>query len=163
VTAVAYPDDLLVEGERVVVHTRPHWKMLAGPVLALLCVLGVASYIGAGISDLSWAGWGWAVLGAAAGVLVVWLTVVPVVRWRTTHFVVTTRRVLVREGVISRHGIDLPMSRINSVRFSNSAVERLLGCGTLSIETASDEPLEFEDVPHVQRVHALLYTEASDR
>ncbi len=142
-------------------HARPHWKILVAPVLAFLATVGLDSYLAGLISDRSWAGWGWfalAVLGVAA---VGWLTVVPVARWRTTHFVVTTRRVLVREGVISRHGIDLPMSRINSVRFSHTLIERVLGCGTLTIESASDEPLEFEDVPHIERVHGLLYTEVA--
>ena len=81
---------------------------------------------------------------------------------RQTHFVVTTRRVLVREGVLSRQGIDIPMSRINSVQFRHTVLERVLGCGTLVIESASDEPLEFDDVPSVERVHALLYQEVAD-
>jgi len=157
---VAYPDDLLVEGEQVVLHTRPHWQVLIGPVLAFLLTVGLGTYVAGAISELSWAASGWLVLAVLGVAVVVWVAVVPVARWRTTHFVVTNRRVLVREGIISRHGIDLPMSRINSVRFRHGMVERLLGCGTLVIESASDEPLEFEDVPDVQRVHSLLYTEA---
>lgn len=159
---MGYPDDLLVEGEHVVVHTRPHWKVLVGPVLALLLVGGATGVVAALISGLSWAGWGWLALGLVGGALVGWLTVVPFARWRTTHFVVTSRRVLVREGVLSQHGVDLPMSRITSVRVSRTAVERLLGCGTLSIETAADQSLELEDVPDVQRVHSLLCVEAAD-
>ncbi len=83
------------------------------------------------------------------------------IRWRTTHFVVTTRRVLVREGVLTRHGMDIPMSRINSVRFRHNIIERMLGCGTLIIESASDEPLEFDDIPQVERVYTLLYQEVA--
>ena len=75
---------------------------------------------------------------------------------------ITTRRVLVREGVLSRNGIDIPMSRINSVQFRHTLLERVLGCGTLIIESASDEPLEFDDIPDVERVHSLLYAEAAD-
>ena len=33
---MAYPDDLLVSGERVVLHKHPHGKMLVVPVLVLL-------------------------------------------------------------------------------------------------------------------------------
>lgn len=159
---MAYPDDLLVEGEQVVVHTRPHWKTLVGPVLAFLVTVGLGTYAAGLISDLSWAGWGWLGLAALGTALVGWLTVAPVLRWHSTHFVVTNRRVLVREGVLSRQGIDLPMSRINSVRYSTTMVGRMLGCGTLAIETASDEPLEFEDVPDVARVHSLLYQDSDD-
>jgi uncharacterized membrane protein YdbT with pleckstrin-like domain len=101
------------------------------------------------------------VIAVVGLILVGWLTVVPVIRWRTTHFVVTTRRVLIREGVFSRHGIDIPMSRINSVQFRHNIIERILGCGTLIIESASDEPLEFDDIPGVERVHTLLYQEVA--
>jgi uncharacterized membrane protein YdbT with pleckstrin-like domain len=87
--------------------------------------------------------------------------VFPVVRWRTTHFVVTNRRVLVREGVLTRHGMDIPLRRISSVQFRNSLLERMLGSGTLVIESDSDESLEFDDVPGVRRVHALLYNEVA--
>jgi membrane protein YdbS with pleckstrin-like domain len=156
---VAYPDDLLADGEEVVMHKRPHWKLLVGPVLVFLLAVGVGTYLAAVIRDQSWAGWGWLALSVIGAALVLWLTVVPVLRWRTTHFVVTNRRVLVREGILSRQGIDIPMSRINSVQFRHTALERLLGCGTLIIESASDEPLEFDDVPGVHRVHALLYHE----
>jgi uncharacterized membrane protein YdbT with pleckstrin-like domain len=159
---VAYPDDLLVDGEQVVMHKHPHWKMLVVPVLVLLVVVGLGSFLAALVSAQSWAPWAWLALAVVGVVLVFWLTVVPVVRWRTTHFVVTTRRVLVREGVLSRQGIDIPMSRINSVQFRHTVLERLLGCGTLIIESASDEPLEFDDVPGVERVHALLYQEVAD-
>jgi uncharacterized membrane protein YdbT with pleckstrin-like domain len=156
---MAYPDDLLVEGEEVVMHRHPHWKMLVVPVLAFLATVGVGAYLAAVIRNQGWAPYGWLAIAAVGLAVVAWLTVAPVIRWRTTHFVVTNRRVLVREGVLSRQGIDIPMSRINSVQFRHTVLERLLGCGTLVVESASEEPLEFDDVPGVQRVHALLYHE----
>ncbi len=143
-------------------HKHPHWKMLIVPVLAFLLTVGIATFLAALVRNQSWASWGWLALAALGVVAAVWFTVVPVIRWRTTHFVVTSRRVLVREGVLSRHGIDIPMSRINSVQFRHTVLERMLGCGTLIIESASDEPLEFEDIPGVERVHALLYNEVAD-
>jgi uncharacterized membrane protein YdbT with pleckstrin-like domain len=159
---VGYPDDLLVSGERVVVHKHPHWKILVVPVLAFLLVVGVGTYLAALVRDRTWAPSAWLALGVTGLLLVLWLTVTPVIRWRTTHFVVTTRRLLVREGVLSRQGIDIPMNRINSVQCRNTLVERFLGCGTLVIDSAADEPLEFDDIPGVQRVHALLYHEVTD-
>ncbi|MHA6624725.1 PH domain-containing protein [Pseudonocardia sichuanensis] len=158
---MAFPDDLLVEDEQVVVHKHPHWKMLLGPVLVLLLVVGAASFLAALVRTQDWATWAWAGLAAAGLVLVGRFTVFPVVRWRTTHFVVTDRRVLVREGVLTRHGMDIPLSRISSVRVRHTLWERMLGSGTLVVESDSDESLEFDDVPGVQRVHALLYQEVA--
>ena len=159
---MAYPEELLTADEQVVVHKHPHWKLILVPILVLLLVVAVGSFAGAVVATQPWAPWAWLGLVVVGLVLVIWLTVVPVIRWRTTHFVITTRRVLVREGVLARHGIDIPMSRINSVQFRHTLLERILGCGTLIIESASDEPLEFDDIPDVERVHSLLYEEAAD-
>ncbi len=158
---MAYPDGLLVEGEQVVVHRHPHWRMLVVPVLVLLLVVGGTSFLAALVSAQSWAVWAWLGLAVAGLALAGRFTVFPVVRWRTTHFVVTDRRVLVREGVLTRHGMDIPLRRISSVQVRNSLLERMLGSGTLVIESESDESLEFDDVPGVRRVHALLYNEVA--
>lgn len=158
---MVYPDELLVEGEQVVVHRHPHWKMLVLPVLVLLLVVGVTTFLAALVSAQSWAPWAWLGLAAAGLALLGRFTVFPVLRWRTTHFVVTDRRVLVREGVLSRHGMDIPLRRISSVQFRHSLLERMLGSGTLVVESDSDESLEFDDVPGVRRVHAVLYREVA--
>ncbi len=159
---MAYPDGLLGASEYVIVHKHPHWKMLVGPVLVFLVVVGGGAYLAALVEPTDWRVPVWIALCAVGGVLVCGWTLAPLVRWRTTHFVVTTQRLMVREGVFSRSGIDIPISRINSVRFRHSFVERMLGCGTLVVESASDEPLEFDDVPGVERVHSLLYGEFDD-
>ncbi|HEU0086550.1 MAG TPA: PH domain-containing protein [Pseudonocardiaceae bacterium] len=151
-----YPDELLRPDERVVLHKHPHWKMLVLPVLAFLLLVAGGAYLAALVADQSWKSSAWIALAGLGGIGVVWLTLVPLLRWRTTHFVLTTRRVLVREGILSRSGIDIPIHRINSVQFRHTFIERILGCGTLSIESASDEPLEFDDIPQVERVHSLL-------
>jgi membrane protein YdbS with pleckstrin-like domain len=159
---VAYPDDLLSDGERVVIHKHPHWKMLLLPYIVLIITLGVGIWLAILAQDLSWSTVAYIAIGAVALIIIVWLFFVPFVRWRTTHFIVTTDRVMAREGLINRTGIDIPLSRINSVRFEHGLIDRIVGCGTLIIESASDEPLEFDDIPRVERVHSLLYREIND-
>ncbi|MGH3979263.1 MAG: PH domain-containing protein [Pseudonocardiaceae bacterium] len=158
---MAYPDELLAGDERVVIHKHPHWKMLVAPVLAFLLIVAVSAYLAALFEGQSWDRYAWIGLGVVGGVTVVWLTLVPLLRWRTTHFVVTSRRVLVREGVLTRSGIDIPLNRINSVQFRHGLIERILGCGTLVVESASDEPLEFDDIPQVEWVRSVLYREVN--
>ncbi|WP_309112438.1 PH domain-containing protein [Saccharothrix sp.] len=156
---MAYPDDLLSPGEHVVLHKHPHWKSLVLPVLVLVLVAAAAITL-AVLTD--WGPIAWLVVGVLALVLVVWLTLVPVVRWRTTHFIVTSDRVMYREGVLKRTGLDIPLTRISSVRFAQALPDRVLGCGTLVVESSSDEPLEFDDIPGVEKVHSLLYREIND-
>jgi membrane protein YdbS with pleckstrin-like domain len=161
---VAYPDDLLSEGEEVVVHSHPHFKMLVVPLFALIVTLGVGIWLALLAQDVAppWNSISLIAIGVVAVVLVVWLFLVPVVRWRTTHFIVTTDRLIAREGVVRRTGLDIPMSRINSVRFEHGLLDRVFGCGTLVIESASEEPLTFDDIPHVERVHTVIYREVND-
>jgi uncharacterized membrane protein YdbT with pleckstrin-like domain len=158
---VPYPEGLLVGDEQVIVHKHPHWKTLMFPVLALLLIVGFGSYLAALVAGSSWQSYGWIGLAVVGGMALWWLTVVPLLRWRTTHFVLTTMRVLVREGILTRRGIDIPIHRINSVQFRQSLIDRVLGSGTLVIESASDEPLELDDIPYVERIHSLLYYEVN--
>jgi membrane protein YdbS with pleckstrin-like domain len=96
---VPFPDDVLADGERVVVHRNPHWRVLVWPVLTFLIVVGAAGYAAALVHVEGQEQWGWPAVAAVALLLIVWLTVLPLVRWRSTHLVVTTRRLLVRAGV----------------------------------------------------------------
>jgi len=159
---VAYPEALLGADEHVVVHHHPHWKRLVLPVLALFVVVGLGSYLAALVNGTAWSSPVWIALAVAGAVLLVWWVLAPLVRWKTTHFVVTTQRLMVRRGVFTRTGEDIPLSRINSVSFRHGLTDRLVGCGTLVVESASDEPLEFADVPRVEHVHTLLYREIND-
>ena len=159
---MAYPEALLGADEHVVVHHHPHWKRLVLPVLALFVVVGLGSYLAALVNGTAWSSPVWIALAVAGAVLLVWWVLAPLVRWKTTHFVVTTQRLMVRRGVFTRTGEDIPLSRINSVSFRHGLTDRLVGCGTLVVESASDEPLEFADVPRVEHVHTLLYREIND-
>jgi len=159
---VPYPDDLLSDGERVILHKHSHWKMLLVPYLILLVTVGVGIWLAVLIQDESWNMIGFIAIGVLGLAILVWLFFVPFIRWRTTHFIVTTDRVMAREGVINRTGIDIPLGRINSVRFEHGLVDRIFGCGTLIIESASQEPLEFDDIPKVEKVHTLIYREVND-
>jgi membrane protein YdbS with pleckstrin-like domain len=159
---VPYPDNLLTDNEQVVLHKHPHWKMLILPILVLLITVAAAAFLGALAAKQPWHLIAWIALAVVAIVLICWLTLAPLIRWRTTHFIVTTERVMAREGVLKRTGLDIPLSRINSVRFEHGVVDRIWGAGTLIIESASDEPLEFDDIPQVEYVHSLLYREVND-
>lgn len=159
---MGYPEDLLSDGESVIIHKHSHWKMLLVPYIVLLVTLGVAIWLAILVKDESWSTAGLIAIGAVALIVLVWLFFIPFIRWRTTHFVVTTDRVMAKEGVIKTTGITIPMNSINSVRFEHGLIDRIFGCGTLIIESASQEPLEFDDIPSVERVHTLLYREIND-
>ena len=151
---MAYPQKLLAEGEQVVLDLHQHWKVLVLPVVEALVVLVVTGFLLALVDD----GTGrWVVLAVAA-VLLLGLVLVPVLRWRTTQFVVTNERVVMRSGILSRQGRDVPLGRVNDVSFSHTFFERLLGCGTLVVESAGERgQVTLTDVPRVERVQRTVY------
>ena len=150
-----YPDELLVDGERVVLHRHPHWRLLVVPVLVFLLVVGVAGYLAALARGQGWQAWGWPAIAAVTLLLVGVATVAPVARWGTTHLVVTTRRLLVREGVRRSQSVEVPLDRIATVHARRTRFGRLVGCGSLVVAGADGE-VEFADVPGVAEVQALL-------
>jgi uncharacterized membrane protein YdbT with pleckstrin-like domain len=163
---VGYPDNVLAGDERVVLHRHPHWKRLIGPVLVLLLATAVAAFGLGVVNRLTWDQTAknivMIVIGVIWLILVGWLVAWPVFNWRSTHFVITDRRVMFRHGVMTRSGIDIPLARINSVEFRHRLIDRILRTGTLIVESASQDPLEFHDIPRVEQVHALLYHEVFD-
>ncbi|MBY6678095.1 MULTISPECIES: PH domain-containing protein [unclassified Rhodococcus (in: high G+C Gram-positive bacteria)] len=162
---MSFPQDALGHEEDLILHRHPHWKMLVLPVLTFLVATLLAGFlvglIGRSLESTARS----AALIAVAVVwlgLIAWRTAVPVLRWRSTHFVVTDRRVLVRQGVLSHSGIDIPVRRVSNVQFRHGLLDRLLKTGTLVIVASSDDPLEFDDIPDVERVHSLLYHQVFD-
>jgi uncharacterized membrane protein YdbT with pleckstrin-like domain len=147
---------LLNEGERVVVSTRTHVKALLGPALWLIVVAAVAGYAssfptGRAKPLLL------AVIWGIALVIAVWLVVKPFLRWLTTTYTVTDRRLITRTGILSRRGHDIPVARISDVAYEHGLVDRLLGCGTLVISDASEQGrVRLHDIPQVEQVHLRI-------
>ncbi|MDG4767857.1 PH domain-containing protein [Solwaraspora sp. WMMD406] len=155
---MAFPEDMLTDDEHVVLHLHPHWKMLIRPVLVV--VVAVAAVV-VGFVFLPAGTGGLVALYAIAGlglILVVWLAVWPFTVWRTTHYVFTNERVVLQHGVFSRERRDIPLNRVNDHTMSQRFVERLLGCGTLTIESAGERgQTVLTDIPGVGRVQTTLY------
>ena len=94
--------------------------------------------------------------------VIVWC-VVPLLRWKTTSYELTTRRLRLRQGILSRSGRDFPLIRISDVSFSHGPIDRLLGCGRLVIESAGElGQLVFNEVPNVQQVQSILFQLVAD-
>ena len=163
---MGYPESVLARDEQVVLHRHPHWKRLIGAVTVLLLVTGVAAFVAAVVNTMDWQSTAKNVLFIVIAVIwlvvVGWFTVWPFLNWWTTHFVITDRRVMFRHGVLTRSGIDIPLARINSVEFRHGLIDRLVRTGSLIIESASQDPLQFHDIPRVEHVHSLLYHEVFD-
>jgi uncharacterized membrane protein YdbT with pleckstrin-like domain len=164
---VPYPDKVLAEDEEVVRHLHPHWLTVLWPVVLFLVLVGATSFGAALVPAGEQQALVRLVLVAVALAVGLFLVAAPLLRWRTTHYVITTHRLLYRTGVLSRHGRDIGLSRITDVSFRQRLSERLVGSGTLSIETAGEGGATvFAAVPDSEAVQQLvnqLVEEDADR
>lgn len=151
---MGFPDDSLTSDEHVVLHLHPHWAAMIAP--AFWTVLGAAAIVAAVV--LNFYSIAVVVIGALAVVLFLWLAFWPFVVWRSTHFVFTNERVLLREGVFNRQQRDIPLTRVNDVSSSQSLLDRVLGCGKLTVESAGERGQSvLVNIPKVVLVQKVVY------
>jgi uncharacterized membrane protein YdbT with pleckstrin-like domain len=132
---VPFSSKLLNQGEDVVLDLHPHWVYFIKSGLVFVAALALGAFVAFGIEDANSA------LEVGSGVLVLvalgWAGLT-YIEWVTTNFVITTDRLIYRHGVLSKHGIEIPLERVNTVFFSQSILERMVGSGDLIIESAGE-------------------------
>lgn len=153
---MGYPTKLLTNDEHIIYDMRPHWRVLFYPAVALVAIVFVTVLLIGFIPDsANWARY--IVLAVALIALIRWV-ITPLIRWATSQYVVTNRRVIVRTGIIARQGRDMPLQRINDVHFNVGLVDRVLGCGNLIVESAGETgQMRISAVPDVELIQREIF------
>jgi len=139
---MAYLDNLLASGEQPIRREHQHWFVVAADAryaifawiaAVALIVLGQSVFKG---NDTIGQPIGWlAVILILGGLLYFgW----QILRWQNEEFVVTSRRVLMTEGVMNKRVIDSSLEKINDAILTESIFGRMFGFGDLEILTASE-------------------------
>ena len=157
-----FPRKLLNEGEEIVLDLHPHWWYFAKELVILLG----AVVVGATIAFAQPEG----TLAKASGVVIALLIIaclaffgVRYAQWITTNFVVTSDRLIYRHGVLAKHGIEIPLERVNTVFFGQSIWERILRTGDLVIESAGEGGRQaFSNVRHPSAVQNEIYRQMEE-
>ena len=148
-----FPKRLLVPGEELVLDLRPHWIALVLPTLATIGVVIVGFWL---ISKFD-GSVNWVVLVGMA-ILLIAYPVRRLVWWLTSYFVVTSDRLIHREGWIAKHSMEIPLEAINDVRFWQTVFERIIGAGTLIVQSASESGREeFKAIRNPEEVQKTIY------
>ena len=151
---MGYPQSLLSEGEVIQFQLRPHFRALLIPMLWLLAEVGLL-LLGAVVIPIPFISIPLIIL---AGIIFVMGTAVPFLRWLTTQYVFTNRRIITRKGIITRDGRDMPLAKVNNVSFQQSLFGRILNYGDLEIESAADTGmLRIRDVPNIETIQRKVY------
>lgn len=149
-----YPSENLHANEELVLDLHPHWWTVTPAFLALLAMVilgGLALSVNNSVLSL--------VMAVAILATLIWFGI-RLLQLRFTNFVLTTDRVIYRRGIISKHGVEIPLDSINAIHFSQRFWERLLGLGDLRVDSASIAgQSEFENIRHPNQVQNQIYLE----
>lgn len=149
-----YPTRLLSPGETIIYQLRPHWRALIAPAIVVIVLAFAGTWL---FFFTDSAIVRWIVVGAGVVILVLWV-ILPLLRWLTTQYVFTDRRIILRRGLITKQGRDVPLAKVNNVSFNQSMLGRIFNFGELQIESAnSDGSLFIEDVPNVEDIQRDVY------
>lgn len=157
-----FPRKLLNDYETVVLDLHPHWWFFGYPAISLtaamiLTVSGLSRFGGLPETLIGYVGLSAIIVCSA------WL-IVRLIKWRTTYFVVTSHRLIYRQGVVARDGVEIPLERVNNVNFNQSIFERIIGVGDLLIESGGkDGQQTFTDIGQPETVQNIIHSTVSNR
>lgn len=142
---------MLNEDEEIVFDRNPHWSYMISSISMIS--LAVFIFVIIAIASLEYA---W--VGALIVALMVLGSVGRFLRWKTTEFVLTSSRIIVRQGILSKQGIEIPLDRVMNISYKQNILERFLRTGDLIIESAGEDGRQhFTDVANPAHVQNLIY------
>jgi len=147
----------MTEGEEVVLSVRTHAKALILPAAVLIMTCAAAGFLYAVAPDGDTGRYLRIAILVVAALVILLLVVLPFVRWLTSTYTVTNRRLIAQTGILTRSGRVIPLQRINDVSFEKNLTDRMLGCGTLVVHDASEQGgLTLPDVPRIEEFHRTI-------
>ena len=139
--------------EVVVVRLRRHGRALIIPAVLFLAVGFAAGFL-IGSFEEPWQNW----LAAAVAVLILLTGVLlPLSIWLGNTTTITTKRIIVRRGLLTRTRSEVPLSRVREIRTRASVFQRPFKTATIQLLVGSEQPVELIDVPGVNGIVDLLH------
>jgi uncharacterized membrane protein YdbT with pleckstrin-like domain len=123
-------------GEEIVFEGHPSWR---GVLSFYVKGLGIALAIGAILFFAISTGAG---LGAFAAVMVV-VILVGLIRRMATRYVITTERLNIRTGILSKHVQQTNIDRVQNVNTEQTLLDRVLRVGAVDFDTAGTDDSDF--------------------
>ncbi|HEV8232681.1 MAG TPA: PH domain-containing protein [Thermoanaerobaculia bacterium] len=157
---MSYAEKNLAPGETIVYRARYHW-IYYRTTLALLLVAAVFGLWWWISGERLQAGPASSVFGVIALALLAAALVhflLRRIRASADEFVVTTRRVIRKTGLVAREAEHAPIEKIQDITVDQGVLARLLGYGTATLETASESGrIVFPDIAEPERFRSAIW------
>lgn len=157
----------LLEGETLLRRSRQHWIALVVPTLSAISLTVIFFLFNRGLDhiwqtrhNIVWVDRVVLILYIAG--LLKW-AVPGLIAWITTIYVFTSERIVTRSGLLFIKGESLPLTKVNSIQFSKTLLERVFGSGSLTIESAADNRVLIKHVTHAEEIQLQLDSEIASR
>lgn len=141
------------DAERMVASLRPHGRALFWPSLLLIGTAGVVAYFAGNLPEP----WMNAALIVAGILFAIIAWVLPLLSWLNRRYVITTRRIVLRRGLVVRSRQELLHSRGYDITVRKNALQSMVGSGDVLINTGLDRPIVLRDVPMADLVQGSLH------
>lgn len=151
----------LIAGEEVIRKMRPHWIVLILPTVALIILTTMYVWLMGLISNLP----------EPFKTIVVWVVSLimfalflrwvakGLIWWATTKYLFTNKRIVTRSGLIRVTGETIALNKVQSIQFEKTLLERLVGSGSLIIESASENSIRIIYVWDAERIQQEVYAQ----
>lgn len=140
------------EPERVVAKFRGHGRRLFFPTMVLVIVAGATGYFGNWFPE-EWQNWSVLAVGALLAIL---FFVVPAVKWLSTRYVITTRRIILRHGLLVNTRSEVMLVRAGDLTVRKSVLQAMFRSGDVRIGTGQGEFAVLRDVPRADLVSEVI-------
>jgi membrane protein YdbS with pleckstrin-like domain len=136
---LSYLDDHLLTGERIVYRAKLHWTIFLTSIVVVLLGIALAILLQVVQPAYSYAGLGLAGVGLL-------LAIGPAIRYVTSEFAVTDKRVLGKVGFIERESDETLLSKVEAIAVDQGVLGRVFGFGTVTITGTGGTPEVFSKI-----------------
>ena len=126
---MGYVERHLLPGERIVYRTRLHWVIFAKPAMLALAGIVIAGLLWSVAAEPSWL---W-MIGGGVALLGLGGCLVRFVEMMTSEFAVTTTRLVLKVGLISRHTTEILLAKVEAIAVDQGLLARVLNFGDLTV------------------------------
>jgi len=131
---MSYIQKTLMPDEQILYYTHPHWIIFASTLLWLLVVFFLPAITPHAIADFvifnyTFGQW----LVGVILVLMLYNLLSNLISYRASEYAITSKRIIMKTGFISRHSFEVFLQRVESIQVSQSIFGRLMNYGTIVI------------------------------
>lgn len=141
--------------EELICTMRHHPIQVAGRVL-VLSIVAAATGVGIALIPMTARPLGQYLVAALGAIMTIAFGVIPLARWALTTYTLTTRRLVMRWGIVRRHVEDLPLAHIERVAYSRGPLQWLTGAGNLMLTTVVGRTLSIHNLAQIRALSQAI-------